>query len=517
MSLRNISRTLHTTFQSIVQHLQDEAARLDSTMLPIITKMKDIFSTIILEDLSVDAKIMEWLHLMKNKLWIILHSTEWKNVHLLYRDLFGIVSTLLLLNLLESPFTIDAVCMYDVIKIADCGILFGSPCTRELFQQIITITTSLYGYNEYNKCLFSMTDNAMCAYKQKKNRCRALLKNLSVRICSCEELLSHAQPKCITVESQRQLDVFDFFSVYFQPEKPVVLVGCMDDWPAMQPWIKSAPPSPDSLASESSTQSDQICYRSNQEIDLSSKGKVKQLLSKWADMNYLLYVLGPRTLPIETGEHYLSADSGSCLMSGDVFLQQKVLGMSGTEQTKAASEINCESKSNAVEHQLEAVNYENPHEERSLKRKCQGGADLHAEPPSKTKKQIFCKNCSWSGDISFKSDVSKIKAEEDTGYLAQHALFDQIPELKMDIYTPDYCALTLSDDEDSDAEKEMVTTHTIDNDSKNFNADKEGGDEVLVNAWLGPIGTVSPLHHDPYYNLLAQAAGIIAQYGLMRF
>lgn len=59
------------------------------------------------------------------------------------------------------------------------------------------------------------------------------------------------------------------------------------------------------------------------------------------------------------------------------------------------------------------------------------------------------------------------------GYLAQHSLLDQIPALAADICTPDYCTL---------GEGKMQS----------------------VNAWLGPAGTVTPLHHDPHHNLLAQ-------------
>lgn len=72
----------------------------------------------------------------------------------------------------------------------------------------------------------------------------------------------------------------------------------------------------------------------------------------------------------------------------------------------------------------------------------------------------------------------------ETAYLAQHELFDQIPPLRRDIMTPDYCALLLADEEDDG-----------------------GAESVATNAWFGPGGTVSPLHNDPFHNLLAQVVG----------
>ncbi|KAJ9601152.1 hypothetical protein L9F63_000672, partial [Diploptera punctata] len=78
------------------------------------------------------------------------------------------------------------------------------------------------------------------------------------------------------------------------------------------------------------------------------------------------------------------------------------------------------------------------------------------------------------------------------GYLAQHPLFDlicffffflQVPELIGDIFEPEYCCLS----EDLDDSKEAEPTD--------------------INAWFGPKGTLSPLHHDPKHNLLAQVVG----------
>ncbi|KAK7262554.1 hypothetical protein RJT34_30128 [Clitoria ternatea] len=61
-------------------------------------------------------------------------------------------------------------------------------------------------------------------------------------------------------------------------------------------------------------------------------------------------------------------------------------------------------------------------------------------------------------------------------YLAQHPLFDQINELRRDIFIPDYCFAG-------------------------------GGELQSLNAWFGPAGTVTPLHHDPHHNILAQVVG----------
>ncbi|XP_055535418.1 lysine-specific demethylase 8 isoform X2 [Wyeomyia smithii] len=60
-------------------------------------------------------------------------------------------------------------------------------------------------------------------------------------------------------------------------------------------------------------------------------------------------------------------------------------------------------------------------------------------------------------------------------YLAQYELFDQIPELRADIFVPDYIGRT--------------------------------DVNPRIKAWLGPKGTVSPLHTDPCHNLLCQVFG----------
>lgn len=63
------------------------------------------------------------------------------------------------------------------------------------------------------------------------------------------------------------------------------------------------------------------------------------------------------------------------------------------------------------------------------------------------------------------------------GYLAQYQLFDHIPELLKDITRPDYLSFAANEN------------------------------DIEINSWYGPRGTVSPLHQDCKHNLFTQVVG----------
>ncbi|KAI0813971.1 hypothetical protein GGR55DRAFT_633376 [Xylaria sp. FL0064] len=165
----------------------------------------------------------------------------------------------------------------------------------------------------------------------------------------------------------------------------------------------------------------------------------------WNQPSYLLSQTfdGRRLVPVEIGRSYVDEGWGQKLITFGEFLHEY---------------IDPTSVSGSKDHQLtdtsgkrEDKNSENPTDPESSK---------DTSPPPKP-----------------------------TAYLAQHQLFTQLPALRNDILIPDYCYTT-------------PPPHPTD-----ARLNQPELDEPLLNAWFGPPGTISPLHNDPYHNVLAQVVG----------
>lgn len=210
-------------------------------------------------------------------------------------------------------------------------------------------------------------------------------------------------------------------------------------------------------------------------------------LRKWNELAYIkqgessllvtvkqimhISVAGHRTVPVEIGSTYLSECSGQELMTINSFIDRFILPLS-RKYIESKANIDASSSSRVTEEEVVG----NSIFEYVTKHDCVQDTivtDAHVA------KKMRCEE----------DDISRDKGDASMGYVAQHSLFEQIPVLKQDFAIPDLCALLLPDEELSE------------------DGDSAAAEGLVTNAWFGPVGTISPLHHDPYHNILTQVHG----------
>lgn len=244
-----------------------------------------------------------------------------------------------------------------------------------------------------------------------------------------------------------------FYNQCMDPASPAVLLGVIDAWPAMS-------------------------------------------TRRWS-LDYLLGIAGHRTVPVETGRHYLSDDFDEQLMSLGGFIRRCVApgvgvggvsagGAGGGEDVtggEARGKADTRARGGAGEEvgggtggeadgdgvSAEPGTKRAPRrvgggcgdEAESCKRPRQDGLATAAasagpqEPIWGASRTVAGSGCradtAWSSAPGSEPGWSAHDggtSQPVWGYLAQHQLFEQLPLLRRDITIPDYCSLTLEEEED---------------------------------------------------------------------
>ena len=207
-------------------------------------------------------------------------------------------------------------------------------------------------------------------------------------------------------------------------------------------------------------------------------------LDRWKSKTYWLNKTfqGRRLVPIEIGRSYADDDWSQEIVPFRAFLNEYILASDPSESSPLASppELTHESDTIASE------------EEERHQSSAENGAGHDSTDD-----------------------------ERRTGYLAQHDLLSQIPSLRADIATPDYCfldapppkegtpvALKLAEGRQKDS-NHLAQRAASDLPEGDINSPEDGGttNNIQNNIWFGPAWTISPLHHDPYHNILCQVVG----------
>ena len=189
-------------------------------------------------------------------------------------------------------------------------------------------------------------------------------------------------------------------------------------------------------------------------------------MKRWKSGAYLLAVAGPRLVPVEEGTSYLEDDWRQKLMKFSDFWSTCMLQRMQSTTTRSVHAT----KKRA--HQPSEHLHPSHGDDDAMTIQCDG-SDSHIQQRLKQTSRLDESSHSINHDMPSHS----YQHRKSVLYLAQHELLDQIPSFRRDIHEPEYCVLG------------------------------EEGDVPRVNAWLGPAGTVTPCHTDPYHNLLCQVVG----------
>lgn len=227
-------------------------------------------------------------------------------------------------------------------------------------------------------------------------------------------------------------------------------------------------------------------------------GEKRSRRSRWSDLTYLRRLAGPgRVVPVEVGGDYTQSGWGQRMMPFDEFLDSLVeIGTGGKEDGASSARRRGQEADSTFE--------KGARDEEGTEGGGRGGRGGNAN--GLTTRGAADPNAPELATDRQRQSSSPLTAtatatagaerapQRPIYYLAQHSLFRQFPALISDLLIPD---LVYSPPEHHYPSSSLALNTSNETSSYEPPQSEEG---YVLNAWLGPGGTKSAAHTDPWWN-----------------
>eukprot|EP00967_Tisochrysis_lutea_P064510 scaffold83579_cov41-Tisochrysis_lutea.AAC.3 len=374
--------------------------------------------------------------LSQQKSWAALHSGHWASVDVACRTAYAVAcfyvatagveiarhrtATEELATSQKQADLIDV--LKDGLRHADMGLMLGdTTCRRPLLELATRLENALAGLRRDRDEISACTAATHCSETPSAIPSAPCLDSHAIRL-----LTGSMQPLRL-----REPSLPYFYNECMEPARPAVLLGAMQDWPAMGS-------------------------------------------RRWT-FNYLIQMAGHRTVPVEIGRHYLSDDFDEKLMNLREFILRFVIRTAAREM----QDFDYPGKAVRGCKNTAPFGHMEPQDDGGPRTPCarefresptMADPTLRESPtmadPTRLANAILPANVRGSDEDGRKElreentasvdpdqgrgsgrGLQKESSPSEWGYLAQHQLFLQIPQLRRDIAVPDYCSLSLEDED----------------------------------------------------------------------
>ena len=188
----------------------------DSTLLRL-------FKTVVLDTCGNCTNIVS-INRLREYSWELLHSVHWKDVLLVHREVYALASLLLI----ELLFKAERTSTLELIKMTDKTILLTSSTRYLDALNALIDKISIKHSDEIEQSTKKYENLILNSHNQQLPSSSGTTRHYPTTPSP-----DHTTFSASVIKEHYQPDLVVFLTQYMECGEPVVLKGCIDDWPAM--------------------------------------------------------------------------------------------------------------------------------------------------------------------------------------------------------------------------------------------------------------------------------------------